>query len=160
MAKHTIKTNAVRLAESAGIAVECYEYDVKDGRIDGISVAEKIGKPLNQVFKTLVTVSNTKEYLVFVIPVAEALDMKKAAAAAGAKSVEMLPQKELLKVTGYVHGGCSPLGMKKLFRTFLHESAQYQERMVCSAGKVGAQLQISPADLLQLTGGTYADLCK
>ena len=72
----------------------------------------------------------------------------------------MLPQKELLKVTGYVHGGCSPLGMKKLFRTFLHESAQYQERMVCSAGKVGAQLQISPADLIKLTSGAYADLCK
>ena len=121
-------------------------------------VAESLGQDKNGVFKTLVTVANTKEYFVFVIPVAETLDLKKAAKVAGVKSVEMIKQKDLLPLTGYIHGGCSPVGMKKTFKTFIHETAESLPFMFVSAGKVGMQMKIAPADLQKVTKHNYANL--
>src|SRR5699024_7744532 len=123
---------------------------------DGVSVAEKVGFPPEQVFKTLLTQGASGAYYVFVLPVAAELDLKKAARAAGEKNIVMAPARDLLKLTGYVHGGCSPLGMKKPFPTFLDENAILQETIVCSAGKIGSQIELAPDDLLALTNGVYA----
>ena len=142
-----VKTNAVRLLESAGIVFAVHEYPVDDGRIDARSIAEKLGRSTDEVFKTLVAESPAHEHFVFVIPAAGELDLKKAAQAAGRKSIEMIPQKQLFPLTGYVHGGCSPVGMKKLFPTFIDETAQLFDVMFVSGGKVGLNLEIAP-DLL------------
>ena len=154
------KTNVMRLLDAAGVAYRAHFYDSADGKIDGVSVAGKTGLPVEQVFKTLVTVGAGGGLYVFVIPVAEELDLKKAARAAGEKNIAMIPSKELLKNTGYIHGGCSPLGMKKPYPTFIDESAILQETMACSAGKIGAQIELSPDDLLALAKAEYADLTK
>ena len=154
------KTNVMRLLDAAGIAYTSYSYESNDGKIDGVSVANKMGQTVEQVFKTLVTIGASGEFYVFVIPVAEELDLKKAAKAAGEKHIEMCPSKELLKHTGYVHGGCSPLGMKKPFKTFIDESAILLETLICSAGKIGAQIELAPDELLQLVEGEYQDLTK
>ena len=154
-----VKTNAVRLLGAAKIPCEEKFYDVSDGRIDALAIAEKIGEPPEQVFKTLVTYSNKKEYFVFVVPAVAELDLKKAAAAAGVKSIEMIPSKTLLPVTGYVHGGCSPVGMKKLFPTFIDETAILFEKIFVSGGKVGLNLEISPEDLAGYVSADFADLC-
>ena len=156
----TEKTNAMRQLDAAGVAYQSYYYDVSDGKIDGVSVAGKIGQAVETVSKTLVTIGASQSLHVFVIPVAQELDLKKAARAAQEKSVAMAPSKDLLKLTGYVHGGCSPLGMKKLFPTYIAESARLQPAMVVSAGKIGAQIQVAPADLAQLAHAAFADLCK
>ena len=111
-----VKTNAVRLVESAGVPHRVYEYDVSDGRIDALAIAEKIGRPPEEVFKTLVAEAPGHEHFVFIVPAVSELDLKKAARAVGRKSIELIPQKQLLPLTGYVHGGCSPLGMKKRSR--------------------------------------------
>jgi len=160
MSKDVAKTNAMRLLDSAAIPYGGHSYDAEDGRIDGKSVADKLGIAYERIFKTLVTVGAGGAFYVFVIPVDRELDLKKAARAAGEKSIEMCPAKELLKHTGYVHGGCSPLGMKKLFPTFLEESAILQEQIVFSAGRIGVQIECAPDDLLALVNGEYADLCK
>jgi protein ebsC len=136
------------------------EYDTSDGAIDGISVAKKAGLDANMVFKTLVTQSNDREFIVFVVPVGGELDLKKAAKAAGVKSVSMIPQKLLLPNTGYIHGGCSPVGMKKLFRTFFDITAVNQQKIAVSAGKVGEQMILSPDDLKLVTKGTFAALTR
>ncbi|MDO4581663.1 MAG: Cys-tRNA(Pro) deacylase [Bacillota bacterium] len=155
------KTNAMRLLEAAGIAFVGHSYDDKDGRIDGISVADKLGRPHEQVFKTLVTVGASGELFVFVLPVHRELDLKKAARAAGEKYIEMLPLRDLTKYTGYIHGGCSPIGMKKPYPTFVDESAILLETMVFSAGRIGAQIETAPDELLAaLDKADYADLCK
>ena len=158
MAKNINKTNAVRLAESAGVEFEAFTYDISDGRIDGLAIAEKLGRAADEVFKTLVTQAPGHEYFVFVVPAAGELDLKKAALAAGRKSIEMIPMKELLPLTGYVHGGCSPLGMKKLFPTFIDETAQLFERIFVSGGKVGLNLEIAPEDLAGFVNAEFADL--
>ena len=131
-----IKTNAVRLLGAAKIPCEEKFYDVSDGRIDALAIAEKIGESPEQVFKTLVTYSNKKEYFVFVVPAVAELDLKKAAAAAGVKSIEMIPSKTLLPVTGYIHGGCSPVGMKKSLPAFLDETAILYDEEKIGAKKV------------------------
>jgi len=154
------KTNVMRLLENSGIAYMAHGYDSVDGKIDGVSVAEKIGKELSTVFKTLLTMAPNNEICVFIIPVAAELDLKKAARAAGVKSIEMAPPKDILKISGYVKGGCSPLGMKRLYRTFIDENAILLDAMVVSAGKIGAQIELNPDDLLSLAQGQYADLCK
>ena len=159
-AANVAKTNAMRLLDAAGIAYTAHSYDDKDGKIDGVSVAQKIGISAERVFKTLVTVGASGEFLVFVIPVAKELDLKKAAKAAGEKHIEMCPSRDLLKHTGYIHGGCSPIGMKKLFRTFVDESAILLEQMVFSAGKIGAQIETAPDNLIQMAEAEYADLTK
>ena len=154
------KTNVMRLLDAAGTAYRAYFYDSSDGKIDGVSVAGKTGFPVEQVFKTLVTVGAGGGLYVFVIPVAEELDLKKAAKAAGEKNIAMIPSRDLLKNTGYIHGGCSPVGMKKPYPTFIHESAILLDTMVCSAGKIGAQIELAPDDLLTLTKAQYADVTK
>jgi len=154
------KTNVMRMLETACVDYTAHGYDAGDGRIDGISVAQKIGKAPEMVFKTLLAVALGGEICVFVLPVDAELDLKKAARAANVKHIEMAPVKDMLKISGYVKGGCSPLGMKRRYRTFIDESAILLESMVASAGKVGAQIELKPDDLLLLCEGCYADLCK
>ena len=161
MAKHPKeeKTNVVRILEAAGIPCTPYELPLGKNQVpDGVTAARLLGKPPEEVFKTLVAQGPKGEHFVFVIPVAETLDLKKAARAAGVKSVSMLPQKQLLPLTGYVHGGCSPIGMKKQFPTVFHHSALDQETIFVSAGKIGFQVELSPADLMKLVRGTAADV--
>lgn len=154
------KTNALRLLEAEGIAFVPFEYDVSDDRIDAVAVAEKLGAPPEQVFKTLVTVSPDKEHFVFIIPGDAELDLKKAARATGKKSIEMIKAKELLPLTGYVHGGCSPVGMKKLLPTRIDETAILFERIYVSGGRVGLNLAISPEELAGFINAEFADLAK
>ncbi len=148
------KTNALRILDQKKIPYEAIEYD--GSLTDGESIASVLGEKCDCVFKTLVTVANTREHLVFVLPVDKALDLKKAAVAAGVKNVEMIKQKDLLPLTGYIHGGCSPVGMKKQFRTFIFDSAQALPFFYVSAGKVGMQMKVAPADIAALTGAEFA----
>ena len=153
-----LRTNALRLLSAAGIACEERFYDVSDGRIDALAIAEKLRESPDQVFKTLVTCSNRGEHFVFVVPAAAELDLKKAAAAAGTKSSGMIPQKALLPLTGYVHGGCSPVGMKKFFPTFIDETARLFDYICVSAGAVGANMAVDPDALCRFLPASYADL--
>ncbi|MBM7653924.1 Cys-tRNA(Pro) deacylase [Neobacillus cucumis] len=154
------KTNAMRILDAKKVEYGMLTYDNKDGKIDGISVAEKIGKSPDRVYKTLVVQGASKNIFVFVIPVAAELDLKKAAKAAGEKSMEMLPMKDIQKWTGYIRGGCSPIGMKKEYRTFLDESSKGLEEMVVSAGKIGIQMVLTPDDLQEVTKAEWAPLTK
>ena len=153
-----MKTNAIRILASLEIHHVIHEYDVSDGLIDGVSVARKIGREPERVFKTLVTAGKSTGINVFVIPVECELDLKKAALAAGDKCVEMIKSRELEPQTGYVHGGCSPIAMKKSFPTFIEETALLQEAIVVSAGRVGLQMELSPGDLARVTGAAFCDL--
>lgn len=153
------KTNAMRLIEAAGVDYEEFEYDASLG-ISGTDVARTLNEDVNMVFKTLVTETNKGEHFVFIVPVAMELDLKKAAKAAGAKKVDMLKQKDLLPLTGYVHGGCSPIGMKTKLETFIDASAMDHEYIYVSGGKVGLQIKLSPADLVKLTDATAIDIVK
>lgn len=158
MAKHKEeKTNVMRVLDQKKIPYTAHTYPA-DGPIDGVSVAGYLGQDVERVFKTLVTKGSTGAYYVFDIPVAENLDLKKAAKAVGEKSIAMLPQKDLLPLTGYVHGGCSPVGMKKQFPTVLHETAILYDTICVSAGKVGAQVELAPQALLDLLGASAADV--
>ena len=148
--KKEVKTNAMRILDKNKISYEVHTYNVDDGELDGVSVARKCNEAPNKVFKTLVTISNTKEYFVFVIPVEDKLNLKEAAKEVGVKSIEMIPQKDLLPLTGYIHGGCSPVGMKKLFKTFIYESCLNNETIYVSGGKVGIQIEVNPSDLLKI----------
>ena len=152
------KTNAVRILEAAGVRFAVYEYDPSDGKIDGMSVAAKIGREPEHVFKTLVTTGKTTGLNVFIIPADCELDLKKAALAAGDKHVEMVKSRELEPQTGYVHGGCSPVGMKKAFPTYIEETAQMLETMIVSAGRIGMQIELAPEDLLRVTRADFCDL--
>lgn len=140
------KTNVMRMLDQKKIPYKSYSYADTDA-ISGTEVAEVLGQNPTQVFKTLVTVSKANEHYVFVIPVEKELDLKRAAASVGEKSVRMLPAKELLSLTGYVHGGCSPIGMKKVFRTVVDETASEHETIIFSAGKIGYQVELTLADL-------------
>lgn len=153
------KTNVMRTLEQKKIPYTAYTYPHEEGvAVDGVSVAESLGQDPGRVFKTLVTRGASGGYYVFDIPVAATLDLKKAAKAVGEKSVAMLHQKELLPLTGYVHGGCSPVGMKKQFPTVFHETALDGEIIMVSAGKIGYQVACKPADLIALVRGTTADV--
>ncbi len=152
------KTNVMRLLDQAGIAYTPHFYDPE--ATQGTAVAELLGVAEENVFKTLVTVGADRGHYVFVIPVAESLDLKKAARAAGVKSIVMLPQKELLPLTGYVHGGCSPVGMKKPFPTFIDETALITDAFYCSAGRRGAQIEVDPEALAEYVGASFADLTE
>ena len=151
------KTNVMRTLEQKKIPYTAFSYD-PNGPIDGVSVAAETGLDAASVFKTLVTKGASGAYYAFDIPVAENLDLKKAAKAVGEKSIAMLPQKELLPLTGYVHGGCSPVGMKKQFPTVFHETANELALVAVSAGKIGHQVQVKPADLLNLLRAKTADV--
>ena len=151
------KTNVMRTLEQKKIPYTAFSYD-PNGPLDGVSVAASLGQDPAAVFKTLVTKGAGGAYYVFDIPVAENLDLKKAARAVGEKSIAMLPQKELLPLTGYVHGGCSPVGMKKQFPTVFHETAVLFDTICVSAGKVGAQVEVAPQALLDLLRASAADI--
>ena len=151
------KTNVMRTLEQKKIPYTAHTYDPA-GSIDGVSVAQTLGQLPERVFKTLVTKGASGAYYVFDIPVAENLDLKKAAKAVGEKSVAMLPQKELLPLTGYVHGGCSPVGMKKQFPTVFHETALLYDTVCVSAGKIGFQVECRPGDLVALLRAKTADI--
>lgn len=156
MSKSVQKTNAMRILEREKIPFVFHEYDSEI--TDGVGVAKILNQDEAKVFKTLVTEAAGRGYFVFVIPVAETLDLKKAAKAAGQKSLSMLKQKELFPLTGYIHGGCSPIGMKKLFPTFIHESAETLETICVSAGRVGCQAELSPGKLASLVKASFNDL--
>ena len=158
MGKKINKTNAMRVLDKLNIAYTFTEYDAKDGKIDGVSVAEKVGKLTDEVFKTLVTQGPSRNYYIFVVPVDKELSLKKCAKVCGEKSVEMIPVKEITKVTGYIRGGCSPLAMKKQYPTFIHETAKDLPEITVSGGKIGLQITLKPQDLLTACGGTFADL--
>lgn len=158
MAKSDIKTNVMRILEQRGIAYTPHRYDAPSGAVSGKDVAEIIGKPTYQVFKTLVTKGASREHYVFVIPVSSELNLKLAASAVGEKSIEMIKQAELLPLTGYVHGGCSPIGMKKSFFTVFDEEIILLDTVIVSAGKIGWQVELSPDDIISITGGKTAPL--
>ncbi|AIQ13264.1 Cys-tRNA(Pro) deacylase [Paenibacillus durus] len=153
------KTNALRILDAHKIPYEILTYDNEDGQIHGTAVAEKVGRPTESVFKTLVSHSGSNLY-VFVIPVAEELDLKKAAKAAGEKKIEMLPVKDLQKWTGYIRGGCSPVGMKKHYPTFIDRSAETLEKIAVSAGKIGMQMELPPGRLAEVVSATFTELVK
>lgn len=159
MAKET-KTNAMRKLDTLHIPYTEHQYDASDGHIDGVAVAAKCGLDPDQVFKTLVTQGNDRNFYVFVIPVREELDLKKCAKAAQVKSVEMIHVKDLLKTTGYIRGGCSPVGMKKEFSTFFDETMVLFDTVYVSGGRIGTQIEISPDDLIRVTNGTLTALTR
>ena len=151
------KTNCMRVLESKKIPYAPHLYEA-DPSLNGEDIARLLGEEPDQVFKTLVTVGKPQRFYVFIIPVTAELNLKKAAAAAGEKSVAMIPQRDLLPLTGYVHGGCSPIGMKKRFPSFIHRSAEGLDRIFVSAGRVGCQVELSPPDLIRIAELTPADL--
>ena len=155
-----VKTNAVRMLDRARVPYELFTYEYADGQIDGISVAQKIRQREEMVYKTLVTKGASGQLYVFVIPVAAELDLKKAATVVGEKSVHMLPVSDIEKMTGYVRGGCSPIGMKKMYATYVDESALLHEQIIVSAGKIGVQMKLFVQDLLKLTNGKTAHIIK
>ncbi len=152
------KTNAMRILEKEKIAYEMFTYPVTEEHQDGITVAKLCGQNVEQVFKTLVCKGSSKNYFVFVLPVAEELDLKKAARAAGEKSMEMIHVNDINKITGYIRGGCSPIGMKKLYPTFFHESALEQTAIIVSGGKRGFQIKCEPKQLASACKGQFADI--
>ncbi len=159
MAKGIEKTNVMRILDQKKAVYKAYSFET-DHALSGTEVAEKLDVAPEMAFKTLVTVGKSGEHYVFVIPVAEELDLKKAAAAVGEKNIEMLPQKELLPLTGYVHGGCSPVGMKKFFRTVVHTSAAECETILFSGGKVGYHVKLSLDELKKVIRFDVKDIIK
>ena len=153
------KTNVMRLLDQKKVDYKAHTY-VSTGAISGVEVAAALGQDPAAVFKTLVTIGKTGQHYVFVIPVAKELDLKKAAKAAGEKSIEMIKSKELLPLTGYIHGGCSPIGMKKFFPTFIDSSVQDCSTFCFSAGKIGYQVEMSPQTLAKMIRYTLADLTE
>ena len=155
-----MKNNVERLLDAAGIAYLAREYPVDDGLIDGMSIARKIGEDPEQVFKTLVTEAPGHEYFVFIVPVCGELNLKKAARACGRKSIAMIPSKQLLPLTGYVHGGCSPVGMKKKFPTFIDETAVLYDHICVSGGRIGLNLAVAPEGLAGMIDAGFADIAE
>ena len=151
------KTNVMRLLDGKKISYTSHSYE-PDPSMSGEEIAGILGEDPERVFKTLVTRGKTGGYYVFVVPVQAELDLKKAAKASGEKAISMIRQKELLPLTGYVHGGCSPIGMKKQFPTYIHETASGFDRIFVSAGKVGFQIELSPEDLIHAAGCVAADI--
>lgn len=151
------KTNCMRVLESKKIPYKPHLYEA-DPSLSGEDIARILGEEPSQVFKTLVTTGKPQRYYVFVIPVNAELNLKKAASAVGEKSVSMIPQRDLLPLTGYVHGGCSPIGMKKRFPSYIHESVSCLDRIFVSAGRVGCQVELDPADLVRVAELTVKDL--
>jgi len=154
------KTNALRLLDAANIPYEAFEYEIADGEISGTAVAAKLGHSVERVFKTLVTEGKATGLNVFVIPSDAELDLKKAATAAGDKSIEMLKSRDLEPKTGYVHGGCSPIGMKKQLPTFIDETAVLFDMIFVSGGRIGLQIQLSLDDIVALTGAAVCELTR
>ena len=158
MAKE-LKTNAMRILEQNGISYKEHVLDLKEA-VDGVTCANLLGVNLESTFKTLVTVGKSGNYYVFVIPVAETLSMKKAALAVGEKNVEMIPMKDLLKVAGYVHGGCSPIGMKKVFTTVIDETAILFDNIIFSGGKIGYFVEVNPMEIEKVIPVRFVDIVE
>ncbi|MEH7382219.1 Cys-tRNA(Pro) deacylase [Bacillus sp. JJ1533] len=154
------KTNAMRILDSRKIEYKIHTYESNDGKIDGVSVAQKVGLDSKKVYKTLVTHGNSNDIFVFVIPVEEELDLKKAAKVAKVKKVEMVHVKDIQKHTGYIRGGCSPIGMKKAYPTFIDEHAVSLDSIIVSAGKIGMQVELKVDDLTFATNGEIVDITK
>lgn len=152
------KTNAMRIIEKEKIPYNSYTYDAGDGAIDGVSVAHKMGQDEKKVYKTLVTKGTGRDYYVFVIPVAKELDLKACARSVGEKSVEMIKVSDINKVTGYIRGGCSPIGMKKEYKTVIDSSCLELDTMIFSGGKIGFQVEMSPDALIRLVNADTADI--
>lgn len=157
-ARQEEKTNAMRMLDAAGISYSVLRYEADESDLSGVHAAEMLGLPPEQMFKTLVTLGEKRGHLVFVVPVAEELDLKKCARAAGDKRVELIAVKELFPLTGYLRGGCSPVGMKKKFPTYIDETATLFEEIYVSAGQRGKQLFVSPSCLADYLGASFADL--
>lgn len=157
MGKDKDKTNVIRILDSKKVDYQTYTYE-PDSTLTGEEIANILNEDVNRVFKTLVTQGKSGGYYVFVVPVAEELDLKKAAKAAGEKSIAMIKQKDLLGLTGYIHGGCSPIGMKKLFPTFINESASNYERVFVSAGRVGMQVELPLEALIKTANVKLAEI--
>ena len=157
MAKEKLeKTNAIRALDKAKLTYTVHTYENDGTAVDGVTVAQKTGLPVEKVYKTLVTVGHSREHYVFVIPVAAELDLKAAARSVGEKSVEMIHVADINKLTGYIRGGCSPIGMKKQFRTVLDESCLPLDTIVFSAGKIGMQIEMDPRALIDFIGARTA----
>ena len=154
-----VKTNAMRILESMKIPYQQYTYECEEF-VDGLQIADQLGLPYEKVYKTLVTVGNSKEYFVFVIPIAEELDLKAAARSVGQKSVEMVHVKDINTITGYIRGGCTALGMKKQYVTRIDSSAEHLEKIIVSGGRIGSQLELAPADLAKAARAEFADLIR
>ena len=152
-----LKTNAMRMLEKLKIPFTINTYECEEF-VDGISIAEKLGQPPEQSFKTLVAQGKSGGYFVFVLPVAQELDLKKAAASVGEKSVALIHVKDINRVTGYIRGGCTPIGMKKAYPTVVDQTASRFDTIIISGGRIGAQILLAPDDLLKAVGGKYADL--
>ena len=155
--KKETKTNAMRILDAAGVDHQIHVFEA-DGTMTGVEIAQMLGEEPEHVFKTLVTIGKSKEHYVFMVPVAEELDLKKAAKAAGEKSIEMVKSRELFDLTGYVHGGCSPLGMKKFFTTFIDETCVLFDTVLFSGGRIGTQIEMSFDDLASVIDITPVDL--
>lgn len=149
-----VKTNAMRILDKHHISYEIIQYEC-DTFIDGLHTAEKTGAPVEQSFKTLVAQGKSRQYYIFVVPIAEEVQLKQAAKAVGEKSIELIPVKEITKVTGYVRGGCSPLGMKKQFPTIIHKSAEAFDKIYISGGRIGTTICLNPKELAQVTGAHF-----
>lgn len=154
------KTNVMRILEKNHIEYCAHEYPHGKEAVDGLTVAKLMNQDSEKVFKTLVTKGNSSDYYVFVLPVECELDLKKSARAVGEKSVEMIHVKDIMKVTGYVRGGCSPLGMKKQYKTTFHSTASDIDSIIVSAGKIGYQIELKPKDIIALTKGQVKDIVK
>lgn len=154
-----IKTNAMRILESMKIPFAHYTYECEEF-VDGIQIADQLGLPHEKVYKTLVTIGNSKNYFVFVIPIAEELDLKAAAKSVGEKSVEMIHVKDINAITGYVRGGCTAVGMKKQYVTRIDSSAEHMEKIIVSGGRIGSQLELAPADLARAARAEFADIVR
>ena len=155
--KKETKTNAMRILDAAGVDHQIHVFEA-DGTMTGVEIAQMLGEEPEHVFKTLVTIGKSKEHYVFMVPVAEELDLKKAAKASGEKSIEMVKSRELFGLTGYVHGGCSPLGMKKFFTTFIDETCILFDTILFSGGRIGTQIEMSFDDLANVIDLTPVDL--
>lgn len=155
--KKEIKTNVMRILDSMKVSYEHYTYEC-DEFIDGIQIADMLNLPRQKVYKTLVTMGNSKNYFVFVLPIEDELDMKKAARAVGEKSIAMLPVKDINSVTGYVRGGCTAIGMKKQFLTTIALQAKDLKVMIISGGRLGSQIALAPSDLLKACGAQFGDI--
>ncbi|MFE8697773.1 Cys-tRNA(Pro) deacylase [Cytobacillus sp. FJAT-53684] len=154
------KTNAMRILDSKKVNYELITYDNLDGKIDGISVAQKINRDQNMVYKTLVAKGNSKQSYVFIIPVGSELDLKKAAKAANEKKIEMIAVKDIQQLTGYIRGGCSPIGMKKHYPSYIASDASALEKIVVSGGKIGIQIELKVADLKEVIQAKLVDVVK
>lgn len=158
MTKSKNKTNVMRILDSKNVEYKCYNYEA-DATLTGVDVAHKLNKDESTVFKTLVTVGKSKEHYVFVIPVNKELDLKKASKVVSEKNISMVKSKDLLALTGYIHGGCSPIGMKKSFKTVFHDTATRLDTITFSAGKIGCQVELEFKDMSKIIAYSTEDIC-